>query len=131
MITYNGITKRDDWECYSWTFITKGIEFKYYTGLGHATKGQGKFNYLKPKALGNKKVIKDGIVFIHVPKIKSILYALALDAQSGDDFCSNFGYDTDSCKALAIYLECQESDIKLRKIMKSKNALDRILAWEL
>jgi hypothetical protein len=35
-------------------------------------------------------------------------------AQTFDDWCSNYGYDTDSRKALQIYMDCQEIAKKLR-----------------
>jgi hypothetical protein len=35
---------------------------------------------------------------------------------SFDDWCADYGYDTDSRKALESYLECQQTSIKLRKV---------------
>lgn len=131
-IYFTGRNKKDNWDRYSWAVTLNGVSFEYHIGIGHATKSTG-FN--KPLSLKNKKVIRDGDTYIHVPKLKHILHALALDAQSGldtfEDFCSNFGYDTDSRKALEVYLACQDANIKLRKVFKSKNYLERINAWEL
>lgn len=137
-IFFTGQVKRNDWDCFSWSIHLGDQTFEYFTGLGHATKSNSSIG-LKPKDL-TKKVIRskdsrDETIFIHVPKLKDILYSLAMDSQSGnetfEDFCSNCGYDTDSRKALETYLACQESNQKLRRVMKSKNYLDRILAWEL
>ncbi len=46
------------------------------------------------------------------PSTAAILHAFLSDADAADgtlqDFCDNFGYDIDSRKALATYLDCQE-----------------------
>lgn len=74
-------------------------------------------------------------IHVKVPRVKDILWSLYMDAsgaqESFEDWCSNYGYDTDSRRALNMYFACQESGHKLRKIMKSKNYLERIEAWEL
>lgn len=74
-------------------------------------------------------------IHVKVPRVKDILWSLYIDAsgaqESFDDWCSNYGYDTDSRRALDIYLACQESGHKLRKIMKSNGYMERIGAWEL
>lgn len=48
-----------------------------------------------------------------------MLYSLVMDSDacdmSFDDWCSNFGYETYSRKALDTYLECQKNALKLRK----------------
>lgn len=53
------------------------------------------------------------------PKAINVLYCLALDASAAadtfEDFCDNFGYDTDSRSALEMYLACQEIGGKLRR----------------
>lgn len=132
-ITFNGKVKRDQWECYAWTVNLNGQIFEYHTGLGHATESK---NWNRPKTLTGKKTIKiDSYIYVHVPKIKDVLYSLAIDAQAWqdtfEDFCSNFAYDPDSRKALETYLKCQENGNKLLKALKSKNAVKRIIAWEL
>lgn len=74
-------------------------------------------------------------IYVEIPKIRDILHSLYLDCSCAqdtfEDFCDNMGYDTDSRRALDTYLKCQESGHKLRKIMKSKNYMERIQAWEL
>lgn len=46
------------------------------------------------------------------PASAGVLASLCLDAQAGvetfEDFCADYGYDTDSRKALEIYLACQK-----------------------
>lgn len=117
-VRFTGATVRDGWECDNWTMHlyhadnvkrVKGAELfsPYYTGLGHRSK-QG-----TPRT----------------PHIAGILHSLLMDASSGEelfsDFCANFGFDTDSRKALAMYLECQETGEKLRKVF-SGEALDTL-----
>jgi hypothetical protein len=103
-VRFTGATSRDGWECDSWTVtispakdIGRGIDSAFYTGTGHRNRG-------KPTT----------------PHIASILYNLLMDASLGEDsfsdFCGNCGYDTDSRKALAAYLECQGTAEKLRRV---------------
>ena len=74
-------------------------------------------------------------VIVKVPKLRDVLHSIATDAScaqdSFDDFCSNLGYDTDSRKALETYLACQDNSVKLRKALKSHDAVNRINQWEL
>lgn len=116
-VTYKGLVKRDNRDCYQWLFNINGSEFEYFTGLGHSYKTR--LGTLKPK----------------VPKIRDVLYALAIDAncasESFKDFCSEFGYSEDSRKALETYLKCQDNGFKLRRCLKSDNAIQRIMEWEL
>lgn len=54
------------------------------------------------------------------PHAADVLYSLVLDSsacdQSFDHWCDEFGYDTDSRKALETYLACQENSNKLHKV---------------
>lgn len=47
------------------------------------------------------------------PNCADVVHSIYVDSsachESFDDWCSNFGYDTDSRKALETYLACQES----------------------
>lgn len=55
------------------------------------------------------------------PTAYDLLYCLQSDCQAAegsfDDFCSNFGYDNDSIKALNTYNACCEGAKKLRKAL--------------
>jgi hypothetical protein len=75
--------------------------------------------------IGGKRVARDfeyhvGSGVTGAPKRRDLLSCLALDATSGDqsfeDFCSDFGYDTDSRKAYATWEACRESGEKLRDV---------------
>ncbi len=55
------------------------------------------------------------------PNAASVLSSLIGDSicslESFEDFCAELGYDTDSRKALATYLACQESGAAARKLL--------------
>jgi hypothetical protein len=55
------------------------------------------------------------------PTVDSVLDCLGSDASAADesfeDFCSNFGYDTDSRKAEKTYNACKRSGDKLRRFL--------------
>lgn len=55
------------------------------------------------------------------PKLEQVLNSLLSDARAGempfDDFCCDFGYDTDSRKALETYLACQKINSDLQSVM--------------
>ena len=55
------------------------------------------------------------------PKVEAVLSSLLSDARAGsltfEDFCGEFGYDTDSREAMATYLECQEMATKVRRLL--------------
>lgn len=57
------------------------------------------------------------------PEYKSVLSSMMLDSQpftnggcSFEDWCSEYGYDTDSRKALAIYHQCERQSAKFIKL---------------
>lgn len=63
------------------------------------------------------------------PSAADVLYSLVRDAEalyeSFDDWCMNFGYDSDSIKAFRIYQDCCEIGKKLAQFF-SKEELDKI-----
>lgn len=145
-LTFLGL-KTDDksWAHFHWMANINGIDIEYRTGVGHSKTYDKNFpvspdlGYLRLDLKDDQRhlISRKYFTFCYVkkPKLKDILYSLASDyscaSDSFEDFCANCGYDTDSRKALDTYLACQESGLKLRKIMKSKNAIERITAWEL
>ena len=58
--------------------------------------------------------------------ILSCVSAEYIDNETFEDFCDEFGYDTDSRTALEIYLECQKQSQNLRRIFTQKQ-LDKLL----
>ena len=79
----------------AWLVVINGQHFDYFTGIGH-------------------RVLSKPVT----PKFDSILACLVQDAvgsgRSFDDWCSDYGYDTDSRNALQTYMDCQETAKKLR-----------------
>ena len=56
------------------------------------------------------------------PKLKGILSCLIMDADGADaltfeEWCSDFGYDTDSRKAERIFNECRRISVLLQRIL--------------
>lgn len=104
------------WEHDAWrvTFRTLGgreFEQSFKTGIGHRV-------YPKGWPHEDKRLTRGTIAWAEQekrkapvpPKAASILYSLVMDDPHGESFESwadNFGYDSDSRKALAVYMECQ------------------------
>lgn len=111
----------------AWFVVINGQHFNYYTGIGHrdinlkstwGTKWSGDVKFLKQ----NRYKLRDEVL-VQVstpvpPEFDSILACLVNDAigsaQTFDDWCSDYDYDTDSRKALKTYMSCQEISKKLR-----------------
>lgn len=55
------------------------------------------------------------------PTAADVLSSLLLDARCGEmsfeDYCGEFGYDTDSRKDYATWKQCQETALKVRKFL--------------
>ncbi len=64
-----------------------------------------------------------GAAHVGPPELKSVLDCLASDAsgvanaQSFEDWCSEYGYDTDSRKAEGVYKACVQSAKKLKNLL--------------
>lgn len=58
---------------------------------------------------------------LSTPDLHGVIYSLLSDAAAGNetfpDFCSNYGYDEDSRKALETYLKCQTIGADLRRVL--------------
>lgn len=59
------------------------------------------------------------------PEVDSVLDCLASDAQGVDgatfeNWASDYGYDTDSCKAEKIFKACQREAVNLRRLLGAK-----------
>lgn len=110
-----GETKREDWLCDAWrvSFIRGNavMETDYFTGTGHRKSNTpnlkpGRFGYMAPSPV--------------TPCAADVLYSLCLDAEacemSYQDWCDNFGYNSDSIKALNTYRACESIGHELRKV---------------
>lgn len=108
------------WQCDQWevslTCAGKDtIVTPYYTGLG-LRKGykEGDFEATpRGKAKGTPKP----------PHAADVLHSLVLDSsainESFPDWCENFGYDSDSIKALRTYEQCCATGLQLRDMLGS------------
>lgn len=127
-ITYLGIMDNQ----FRYNVELNGHNFKYSTGLGHAYKGTKKKEANDFRASNEEKelIVKGtytrisvydyeiSTFFISMPKELDVLECLEFDVQAGresfQDFCDNFGYDSDSLKALDVYRACMDTATKLR-----------------
>lgn len=107
---YKGEAMQDNWPHYAWAVTfqrlnKKPLDVNFKTGMGQAVKKIGL----------DKRVYETRP---HVPHPASVLHCIQSDASLGEDgfqdFCDTLGLNTDSRKALASYLECQEQASKLR-----------------
>ena len=127
-----GLSLKVNWPCDKWAAIIEGESFDYFTGIGHRkakrsltvnAEGAFKAHMSRPSERWTYAHLQD---FERVSAIKDkptlddILHSLVSDASSAidtfEDWCGNFGYDTDSRKALAVYEACQNTIKRLRKI---------------
>lgn len=103
---YLGRCVRDGWECFAYSVALTGtihpnpasFTINFYNGTGH--------------------VFKDDDNKPYGPLPFSVLSSVYLDDTRGasfEDWCADLGYDTDSRKALAAYLQCQEQTSRFKK----------------
>lgn len=120
--------KENNWECDQWRVMFskegKSFETMFYTGLGHRQwdkigkvenanyKGSRKSMHFAALEKQHKKPV--------APNAASVLHSLTMDAQaldmSFDYWASDYGYDTDSRKALETYQACCDIGHKLKLI---------------
>jgi hypothetical protein len=114
-----GPTKRDKWECDAWrvSFVRGNAEMEtdYFTGTGHRKSKTpnlkpGRFGYMAPSPV--------------TPCAADVLYSLCLDAEaeseSFQNWCDNFGYDSDSISALNTYQACERIARDLYRVFDRK-----------
>ena len=92
--------------------------FEYFTGFGCRETVRGFKAINMPRAQytkGHWQATKP-----KAPRAAGVLYSLILDSsaaeQTFESWCGDYGYDTDSRKALATYLACQDNADKLGRI---------------
>lgn len=135
-----GSGKRDDWECDSWSvsFTRAGKErfvTDYHTGIGHRQSKQ-------PMPADIKRLGKNILARVDwermwlkpvAPQAASVLYSVLSDAQGAEqnflDWCSDFGYDSDSMKAYKVYTACCELLQKVRAFFtnEERQAMQELL----
>jgi hypothetical protein len=136
MLTVN----EDLWQYDKWTVIINGESFDYNTGIGHR-KESSKFDKKEFTRLMTMRAIQSktnleyhnsqlrAVSKVKPLEIDDVLYSLIMDAQAADgtfqDFCDNFGYDNDSRKALDTYMQCQETEGRIRKFLNVDEAAEK------
>ncbi len=106
---YVGEDETDGWKHDLWKVEIardgKTFQTSYKTGLGHRKAPSYDKNRPRP--------IK--------PELADVVSSLLSDAQSGqmsfDEFCGEFGYDSDSRKALATWEACVSTAGPLRRVL--------------
>lgn len=75
-----------------------------------------------------------GPAVIEEPKVAHVLDSLALDASAAqgtfEDFCSEFGYDTDSRKVERMFKACQKIKRDLERLFRSDRVEELIYQVE-
>lgn len=122
----DGLRKEGNWEHFKFRCLIEGEEFTFKVGIGHAKWFKGSTVNTKAREEGYLIVLENqydkGLLRLKRVKISELVYCILSDYtdETFDDWCSNFGYDTDSRKALETYLECQNNWVRLRKALGSK-----------
>lgn len=91
-----------EWMHYLWNVSLNGVDFEFKLGIGHVHK-----KTKKPLA----------------PTLYAVLNCLIMDANCGsisfDDFCIDYGYNSDSIKDFNTYQECMRTKTKLKSVLKN------------
>ena len=130
-IRYVGQTKRDnDWDCDEWRVVfttqQRRWETPYYTGLGLRSPIPKLYLLFNPPRYGTlayeqlEKATRKPVT----PKKADVLHSLFMDAMAADynfdDWCADYGYDSDSIKALNTYKECLDTAQRLRSFFTAE-----------
>lgn len=140
--TFLGVYKNEKNEKFDqqlkFSLNVNGEIFEYRMGVGHIknTTGSNRVAELRQQGytnvtskVGEVQLPKEyrhtlGVVrLVKFPLISEIVYCVIMDDSGGEsfkDWCDNFGYDTDSRKALKTYLECQENHDRMRDALGSR-----------
>lgn len=135
---------RDGWTCDGWRAEfrnkTGTVEmFDYFTGTGHRVifnERAYEFEKLKlkglnPRCIAAEQVRKQMEQCVHPfpPFAASVLYSLVTDSSANNmsfnNWCAEYGYDTDSIKALTTYNACCENAKRMRKIF-TRDQIEKI-----
>lgn len=134
---YTGFKNDEEWQADSFTVTFQDEKFDYHTGIGHriklkgyklTTKDQTYCKQLKEIVFSDSRKsvvtkLNDQEVAV-VPTSASVLYCLLMDAQAIETsfkyWADDFGYDTDSLKALSTYNVCCEIGEQIHKLFTSE-----------
>ena len=121
-----GSNRMADWNCELTGPNGKTVSVEYHTGKGHRHILPGKGKMQLRASMADWERSKPT-----APELADLVHCLLLDSsasdQSFDGWCSDFGYDTDSRKALDTYLACQKAGSDLRSIGANIEQLQDLL----
>lgn len=114
-------TKSINWVCVL-EKSGKSIKVEYSQGTGHLPK-----RIQTRGAMAENEACENGAhggCKVNPPKLVDILYCLVLDSSvldhsSFEGWAGDFGYDTDSIKALEIYKECKKQANQFRNLFSA------------
>ncbi len=98
------------------TYLGRSMTTFYSMGIGHRTyRGKPVPSF---KSVYDKERI-ESYIKINKPTAGAVLESLMSDDtdESFEDWCLNYGYETDSRRALDTYLKCQEQGKKTRRLL--------------
>jgi len=125
---------KGDWQesAHQWLVNINGYSFDYYTGLAHRESNLTRLRTEPGERSIQMLISKYDLKYVlkHSkavpPKVDEVLYSLVSEASACEtsfpEWCADYGYDTDSRKALETYHACQENAIKLQKAGVDINA---------
>lgn len=137
-------TTRDGWACDEWRVkLVKRAESggkmaelatAYYTGTGHRASKTPMPQSVKinPRSLHAEQWFAQNVRPM-APTAASVLYSLILDAASAEqnflDWCDEYGYDSDSRKALGMHEACCETRRQIAQVFSKteQNHLQTLL----
>lgn len=116
-----------EWPCFEWrvTLTREGRKYvlPYKMGLGHIQTPCGKrIQHGRYRNRPCDHIRCEGKEKPTAPTLYDVFCSLKADATMGEtfhDWCGNYGYDTDSRKAMETYIACQESENESRKLLGS------------
>jgi hypothetical protein len=145
-VSYVGYREDGEWKHDVWK-VTLGFQDRklvtdYKTGIGFRKRAPGvrteRGGYTRGGefAKTDKDAMERGWLAADKEKVTvaDVVSSLAIDAagaeQTFDDWCGDLGWDTDSRKALATYLACQEERKQLLKLLGSIATFEKVVSAE-
>ncbi len=143
-VNYVELSDSDNWLHDKWLaticYQDRKYSTTYKTGMGHrvpardAIRVGNKYYRSGPNATANlhvEEACRQGLLIPNKNiKVSDVVGCLLIDAASSDcvfeDWCSDLGYDTDSRKALDIYMSCQKIRSELIKLF-GRETFSRLL----
>jgi hypothetical protein len=119
-VVYAGETVRDEnWKCDAWRInfkrgaqqSFKQFDTDFYTGLGHRQSKLKRPKFVNPRSIAAAEWDRHNLKPV-APSAASVLHSVLMDGSaietSFDYWCADYGYESDSIKALNMYQACCE-----------------------